>query len=121
MKILVVDDYAVIRKIHINNFNRMGIMDVDQAENGNEAVEAANRIRYDLILLDWHMPGMNGLEVLKILRTQGNNVPIVFCTDESEKDSIKSAMLGGATRYITKPYTPTQFRTIMSEILGIKI
>ena len=121
VRVLVVDDYELIRKIHIKNLHRLGITKIDQAENGQETIDLVEKNHYDLILLDWHMPEMNGLEALKIIRENGNSTPIILCTDEKEIESIQLAEEIGATDYMTKPYTPSEFRSTISSVLGDKL
>ncbi len=117
MRVLVVDDYEVIRKIHITNLKKMGIVTIQEAVNGKEAVDAVLLEAFDLILMDWHMPIMNGIEALTILREEGVQTPIVFCTDEKQSESTAQALNCGADQYLVKPYTPTQFRSVISQFI----
>ncbi len=117
MKILVVDDYEIVRKIHIHNLKKLDLTDVDEAGNGNTALKQVKENSYDLILLDWYMPDLTGLEVLQMIRQDGNQTPIVFCTDEANRDCISKARQEGANDYLTKPYSPSQFQETVKRVL----
>jgi two-component system chemotaxis response regulator CheY len=80
--------------------------EVDEAENGQIALEKCQQRMPDVVLLDWNMPVMNGLEFLKALRhTEGGRAPaVVFCTTETDVDHIQRAMACGANEYLMKPF-----------------
>ncbi len=119
-RVLVVDDYEIIRKIHIKNLEKIGIDSIDQSANGEEALGALEHNSYDLILLDWHMPVKNGIDTLKEIRSKEINTPVVMCTDEIEQESIDLATREGATDFIKKPYSPSVFKSIIKNILRIE-
>ena len=102
---LIVDDSRVVRR-----FAREILQDLDfqtlEAENGSVALEQCRQRMPDLILLDWNMPVMNGIEFLKELRAApgGDRPKIVFCTTESEIGRIREAISAGADEYIMKPF-----------------
>lgn len=121
MKVLVVDDYSCIRELNIKHLNMMGIVDIDQAGDGLEVLEALGKTTYDLILMDWHMPNMDGYETLKVIRERGIRTPVVFCTDEKKSEMIAAAREAGAADYILKPYCPTHFKFVIAKVLGLKI
>jgi two-component system chemotaxis response regulator CheY len=107
MKALVVDDSEVMRKVVIGALSRAGITDVDQAGDGNEAVEkAGSGAQYNLILMDWYMPNMLGIEAVRAIRATGNKVPIIMVTTEAEKGRVIEALKAGANNYIIKPFEP---------------
>lgn len=109
MKALVVDDSAVMRKVLIGGLARAGITDVMQAADGREAVEAVREHDFDLVLLDWNMPVMLGIDALRIIRAEGKRMPIIIVTTEAEKSRVMEALKAGATNYIIKPFEPTTF------------
>jgi two-component system chemotaxis response regulator CheY len=117
---LVVDDFEVIRRFHISNLKKCGIQHIDEANNGSEAVNMANQTSYDIIILDWHMPELDGYETIKILRNNGFTQPILMCTDENDSLKIAMAQKIGASWIVQKPYTPTQFRSMVKHYLNIK-
>ncbi|HEY6916514.1 MAG TPA: response regulator [Allosphingosinicella sp.] len=102
---LVVDDSKVIRKVarHILetlNFN------VDEAEDGREALSRCEAHMPDVVLLDWNMPVMSGMEFLRALRQQSlpNQPKVVFCTTENDTAHIRAAIEAGADEYVMKPF-----------------
>lgn len=102
---LVVDDSRVIRSVARKILEELSF-DVREAEDGRQAMEACLQGMPDAILLDWNMPVMSGIEFLRELRkAPGGDAPVVvFCTTETELDSIREAMLAGANEYIMKPF-----------------
>jgi two-component system, chemotaxis family, chemotaxis protein CheY len=106
MKALVVDDSAVMRKVLTGALGRVGISDVDQAEDGERAVAAVTANEYGVILMDWNMPKLSGLEALKQIRALGKTVPVIMVTTESEKARVMDALKAGANNYILKPFEP---------------
>ena len=118
MKALVVDDSAVMRKVQIGALSRANIEDVDQAADGQEAVDLCNQNKYDLILMDWNMPNKNGLEAVKEIRGSGNKTPIVMVTTEAEKARIVEAIQAGASNYIVKPFEPASLREVVLDLLS---
>ena len=108
MKALVVDDSLTIRRIIIKALGMVGVTDTVEAGDGAEAVKIAGEQTVDLILLDWNMPKMTGIEVLRTLRQAGNKTPIVMVTTEAEKSRVIEAIKTGANDYLIKPFSPDQ-------------
>jgi two-component system chemotaxis response regulator CheY len=106
MKALVVDDSLVMRKILIDMLGKIGIVDVGEAADGEEAVEAGISGNYDLVLMDWNMPKMSGYEALVAIRASGKDIPIIMVTTEAEKVRVIEAIKAGANSYIIKPFKP---------------
>jgi len=106
VKALVVDDSMVMRKVLIGALSRVQINDIDQAVDGVEAVDYAAKNQYDVILMDWNMPNMNGLEAVIEIRASENKTPIVMVTTEAEKANIVTALKAGANNYVVKPFEP---------------
>jgi len=116
MKALVVDDSAVMRKVVIGALSRADITDVDQAADGQEAVKFAGENDYGLILMDWNMPNMLGIDAVKEIRASGNTAPIIMVTTEAEKSRVVEALKAGANNYIIKPFEPA---TIVEKIRAV--
>jgi two-component system chemotaxis response regulator CheY len=107
MKVLVVDDSIAMRKILEKVLKGIDSIDeVELAEDGKVAVEKIIAGAFDLVLMDWNMPNMTGIEALRAVRGAGNKTPIVMVTTEAEKTRILDAIKSGANNYIIKPFTP---------------
>ena len=102
---LVVDDSKVVRKLVRRIMEELGFT-VSEAEDGQKAVDECMNKMPDMILLDWHMPVMNGLEFLGALRKMpdGDLPKVIFCTTESEMTNIMKALEMGANEYVMKPF-----------------
>lgn len=114
---LIVDDSSTIRKIARKNLEDFGIV-CEEAEDGQDAYEFCQKRMPGMILLDWNMPRMNGLEFIEKLRGMENgNVPkVLFCTTESSMTHIMDAMKAGANEYIMKPFDPIILRTKLVQL-----
>jgi two-component system chemotaxis response regulator CheY len=121
MKILTVDDSAVVRKI-IRAAVEVLEFELEEAEDGIEALELLKRLnrKPDLILLDWNMPGLNGYELLKKLkeRNEYKCIPVMMVTTESGKENIVNAIKAGAINYMVKPFTMEELTKKILECLG---
>ena len=108
MKLLLVDDSTTMRRIQKTQLAALGLTDVDEAENGKDALDKVAAAAYDLMLLDWNMPVMDGITLLKTLRENPayGKMKIIMCTSESEKSKVMEALKAGANNYIVKPFTP---------------
>jgi len=107
LKVLSADDSNVIRKILRKALASFDISDVDEARDGREALDKIRENHYDVILLDWTMPRMTGLEVLKEIRKdpEKKNIPVIMITAECMKKNFVEAAQAGVSEYITKPFT----------------
>lgn len=108
MKILIVDDSSTMRRIIGNVVMQLGIdkEDFDEAEDGLKAWNMLNNKKYDVILTDWNMPNMNGLDLVKKVRKEGNHqsTPIIMITTEGGKGEVITALKAGVNNYIVKPF-----------------
>ncbi len=101
---LVVDDSKVVRKVARRILEANGFQ-VEEAEDGQKALEAVRRAMPNAVLLDWNMPVMNGIEFLTAFKDEFPDAPpVVFCTTETEVEKIVQAVEAGATEYIMKPF-----------------
>lgn len=106
MKILVVDDSKTMRSIVKNCLASLGYNDVEEACDGRDALSKATACSPSIVLLDWNMPNMNGLEFLQAFRAAGNKTPVIMVTTEAEKARVIEAIKAGASDYVVKPFTP---------------
>lgn len=109
MKILVVDDSMVMRNIIRNTLLEKNIKGVEilEAPNGKKAFEMLDHDTFDLLFLDWNMPELDGLQLVKLLRVMDKyrSMPIVMVTAEAAKYNVMEAIKAGVTDYIIKPIT----------------
>ncbi|MFO7776256.1 MAG: response regulator [Candidatus Hydrogenedentota bacterium] len=106
MKALIVDDSAVMRRVLVGALQRAEITDVVEACDGQEGVDLAGQHELGLILMDWNMPNMTGIEAVRAIRAAGSTVPIIMVTTEAEKSRVVEALKAGANNYAIKPFTP---------------
>lgn len=116
MKALVVDDSAVMRKVLTGALERADITEVTHAKDGVEAVDACNEAEFDLILMDWNMPNMLGIDAVRAIRENGKSMPIIMVTTEAERNRVIEALQAGANNYIIKPFEPD---TLVEKIKGV--
>lgn len=119
MKALVVDDSMTIRRIVIKSLELVGIREVVEASNGAEAVQAAAQQPFDVILMDWNMPQLTGVEALAQIRASGCRTPVIMVTTEAEKSRVIEAIRTGANDYLIKPFSPAQLAEKIRRILPI--
>lgn len=102
---LIVDDSRVIRKVARQILEGMGFV-CTEAEDGQQAFEQAKKALPDIVLLDWNMPVVNGIEFMKMLHTlnKSQETKVIFCTTENDMAHIKEALSAGAHEYIMKPF-----------------
>lgn len=105
MKALIIDDSSTMRKIITATLGQIGGFTVDTAGDGQEGLTKFAEFKPDIILLDWNMPNMNGLQFLTALRGCGSKTPVVMVTTEAEKSRVIQAMQAGANNYVIKPFT----------------
>ena len=118
MKIVVVDDSRVMRQIVIRALRQAGQggHDIAEAENGRQALEVVESHGPDLVLSDWNMPEMSGIDLLDARRSRGNAVPIGFVTSEGSDDMRARAATSGAAFLIAKPFTPESFADALASL-----
>ncbi len=112
MRVLVVDDFATMRKIIKNVLRQINIENVTEADNGKQALDFLKKEEIDLIISDWIMPEMTGIDFLKACKSDDGikNVPFLMVTAESQKDCIMEAIKSGVDNYIVKPFTPEKLQ-----------
>ena len=106
LRVLVVDDDFMVARIHARFVERTDGFEVaGTAHTGAEALELADALRPDLVLLDVHLPDLSGLEVLERLRGSGREVAVVVVTAERGAAAVRAALHGGALQYLVKPFS----------------
>jgi two-component system chemotaxis response regulator CheY len=106
MKILLVDDSNTMRRIEKNTLEKMGYNDITEAGDGAEALKTLAAGGFELVLMDWNMPNMTGIDALKAIKANPaiKSVPVIMVTSESEKTRIMEAIQAGAANYVVKPF-----------------
>lgn len=114
---LVVDDSRVVRKVARRILEELGFT-CDEAEDGRVAADMVAKVMPTMVLLDWNMPVMSGIEFLKALRAMpGGDAPkVVMCTTENDMSHIMLAMQTGASEYIMKPFDKDIMQTKLEQI-----
>ena len=119
MKILIADDSKAMRMIVIRTMRQAGLEGhkIIEAENGRQAFELTQSEEPDLILSDWNMPEMTGIEFLRALRGTGSTIPFCFVTSEGSEEMRTMADQAGALGLIAKPFTPEAFADALSQVV----
>lgn len=122
MKILIVEDSLTMRRIILNVLKQLGFQDNDchEAENGLDALKLLEKNKYDIILTDWNMPKMSGLEMVKYIRMEdefNKNTPIIMITTEGAKEEVISALKAGVTNYIVKPFNAETLKGKLESVM----
>lgn len=120
MKILVVDDSKAMRSIVVRTLRQAGFggHSIEEAPDGKAALAAIETNPPDLVLSDWNMPEMAGIDLLKNLRGAGKNMPFFFITSEGTEEFKSEAVREGAIDIITKPFTPETLQDKLGGILA---
>ena len=106
-KFLVVDDFSTMRRIVRNLLKELGFHNVDEAEDGVDALGKLRGGGYQFVITDWNMPNMTGLDLIKSMRadTAMKSLPVLMVTAEAQKENIIAAAQAGASGYVVKPFT----------------
>jgi two-component system chemotaxis response regulator CheY len=107
IKVLVVDDFPTMRRIVKNLLKQLGYENIDEAEDGSQALAKLKAGGYGLVITDWNMPVMEGIDLLKNLRADDalKDLPVLMVTAEAEKDKVITAIKAGVDNYVVKPFT----------------
>ena len=105
MKILLVDDSRTIRNIQKNTLKTLGHEEILEASDGIEALKVKAENPPDLMLVDWNMPNMDGITLIRKIRETDKTTPIIMCTTEAEKSRVLEAVKAGVNNYVVKPFT----------------
>jgi two-component system chemotaxis response regulator CheY len=118
MKILVVDDFSTMRRIVKNVLKQLGFENIEEAEDGAQALAKLKLGGYGFMVSDWNMPNMDGLQLLKAVRADPalKGLPVLMVTAEAEKHMVVTAIQAGVNNYVVKPFTAEIFKEKMDRI-----
>lgn len=119
MRILIVDDSRAMRMIITRTLRQAGYKDhtIEEAGDGQAALDAIRTAVPDVVMSDWNMPVMNGIELLEELQKSGPNVTFGFLTTEGSDEMRERAKTAGAKFFITKPFTPEAFQDALGGLI----
>ncbi len=119
IKILIVDDFATMRRILKNILKQLGFKNLVEADDGTSAWEVLEGQSIDLIISDWNMPKMTGLELLKRVRESDKykTAPFLMVTAEAQKQNVIEAVQAGVSNYVVKPFTAEAISDKLEKIL----
>lgn len=119
MKILVVDDFSTMRRIVKNLLRQIGYANIEEAEDGAQAYSKLKNGGFSFVVSDWNMPNMDGLDLLKKVRSDPElkDLPILMVTAEAEKEKVITAIQAGVNNYIVKPFTGEVLKDKMDKII----
>jgi two-component system chemotaxis response regulator CheY len=120
MKILVVDDFATMRRIVKNVLKQIGFTKIVEADDGSTALAVLQKDKIDLIVSDWNMPKVTGLELLKTVRSDESMkaIPFLMVTAEAQKDYVIQAVQAGVSNYVVKPFTAEALKEKLEKIFA---
>jgi len=119
MKILVVDDSSIMRKIVTRTLRQAGFggHDIEEAENGVDALAKIEADAPDVVLTDWNMPEMTGIELARAMNERELGIPFAFITSECTTEMKNQANEAGAVAFLTKPFTAGSMQSVLGKIL----
>ena len=120
MPILIVDDYKTMLRIIRNLLKQLGFNNVDEATDGRAALTKLRSKEYGLVISDWNMEPMSGIELLREVRNDANmrDMPFIMVTAEAKTDNVVLAKQAGVSNYIVKPFNAATLKTKLSSVLG---
>ena len=118
MKILVVDDMSTMRRIVKNILKQLGFNNLEEAENGQEALTKLKADTYGFVVSDWHMPVMMGIDMLRAIRADESlkKIPVLMVTAEAQKENLMEAVQAGVSNYVVKPFTAETMQEKINKI-----
>lgn len=120
IRVLIVDDYKTMLRIIRNLLKQVGFDNVDEACDGSSALTALRGNSYDLVISDWNMEPMSGLQLLKEVRADAklSHIPFIMITAESKTENVIAAKQAGVNNYIVKPFNAETLKTKLQSVLG---
>ena len=118
MKILVVDDMSTMRRIVKNILKQLGFNNLEEAENGQEALTKLKADTYGFVVSDWNMPVMMGIDMLRAIRADEalKKIPVLMVTAEAQKENLMEAVQAGVSNYVVKPFTAETMQDKINKI-----
>lgn len=122
MKFLIVDDFSIMRRIVSGLIKECGFTNIKEAEDGDVALTMLKREHFDFVVTDWNMPRMQGIDLLREIRSDESlkNIPVLMVTAEAKKENIIQAAQAGADGYIVKPFTKATLYEKLERIFSKK-
>lgn len=120
MKILVVDDMSTMRRIVKNILKQLGFSNMEEAENGQEALQKLRAEPFGFVVTDWNMPVMPGIEMLRAIRADEKlkHIPVLMVTAEAQKENLIEAIQAGVNNYVVKPFTAETMQEKINKIFN---
>jgi two-component system chemotaxis response regulator CheY len=118
MKVLVVDDMSTMRRIVKNILKQLGFSNLEEAENGQDALGKLKADSYGFVVSDWNMPVMMGIDMLRAIRADEKlkHIPVLMVTAEAQKENLMEAIQAGVSNYIVKPFTAETMQEKINKI-----
>lgn len=118
MKILIVDDFSTMRRIIKNLLRELGFNNTIEADDGQTALPKLRTGGIEFLITDWNMPGMSGIELLRIVRADNNlkHIPVLMVTAEAKREQIVEAAQAGVNGYVIKPFTAATLEEKINKI-----
>jgi len=122
MKVLVVDDYSTMRRIIRNLLTQIGYTEIDEASDGNDALQKLRAVHYGLVISDWNMEPMTGFDLLKQVRADDKlkTMPFIMVTAESKTENVVAAKQAGVDNYIVKPFNAATLQMKINAVIAPK-
>ena len=119
MTILIVDDSSTMRRIIINTLNKLGYTECREAGNGKEGLDALSANPVDIVITDWNMPEMSGVEFVRAVRANDATkaMPVLMVTTNAAEGDIVEALKAGVNNYVVKPFTPATIKEKIEAVL----
>ena len=120
IRILVVDDQMTMRQINLDMLSNLGFKNLTEADDGTTALALLNEREFDLVVTDWNMPGMQGIDLLKAIRADSrmSGLPVILVTAEAKRDQIMAAAQAGVNGYVVKPFNAAKLKETMDKVIA---
>ena len=120
MKVLIVDDYKTMLRIMRNLLGQLGFTNIDEGIDGTEALQKLREVDFGLVISDWNMEPMTGIELLREVRADAKlkHIPFIMITAESKSENVIAAKEAGVSNYIVKPFNAETLKSNLVGVLG---